>query len=268
MAIADINGLIAGFQPPQYFHKGPGAPAAGRPETFWAAAGIPGAGSYDTTLNGVTLSSTSALVNGQIPFFDPGSGNSYLARFTAGGVGAGKTQLCDRLWHNGGYSATSTGVQSSTTPTWPARDNNGSTNGDGVLIGLEVSGTVGAGTPTIAVSYTNSVGTASRTANLSRVWISASGASSFYPFTLQPGDIGVRSVQSLQLSATLTSGTINLVAYRVIATLDLCPNFLGTVDPLTGGLPQMFNGSVPYIVIFPSAGAITGNCGTMTVVRG
>ena len=159
MAISTLDGALAGMQPARYFAKNvTGTMVAGRPWSLWSLAGNPGAGAFDNTLNGVALS---ASVNGQIPFTNPVSGNSYLARFQAGATIAGTLLLCDRLWHNGGYTITTTTAQSSTTPTWPARDLNGSTNGDGVLIGIEVSAACGAAAPAPTLTYTNSAGTGS-----------------------------------------------------------------------------------------------------------
>jgi hypothetical protein len=254
MAITTVDGIVAGFQKPHFFFKGISPTlVAGRPHSFWANAGIPGAGAFDTTLNGVVLSSSSAMVNGQIPHTDPGSGNAYLARFVAGTSIAGKLLLCDRLWHNGGYTITSTSAQNSTTPTWPARDEDGSTNGKGVLLGVEVSVATGAGTPTLTVAYTNSAGTASRSATNTFATVASSAAGAFYPIGLQAGDLGVRSVQSLTLSLSWTSGTINMVAYRVLADLDLPGAFIGqSIDALTGGLPQLYNGTVPFLIFIPN----------------
>ena len=103
MAITDLNGVVAGMRPPMFLSKGVTATlVAGRPASLWSLAGSPGAGAFDSTLNGVVLSSSSALVAGQIPHYDPGSGNAYLARLSANATQAGMLMLLDRLWHNGG----------------------------------------------------------------------------------------------------------------------------------------------------------------------
>lgn len=259
MAITTLDGAIAGFQAGRAFSKSlSGNLVAGRPFTYWASNGNPGAGSYDTTLNGVTLSSSSSQVAGQIAHTDPGSGNAYLARLQGITTQAGVLILADRLWHNGGFTITSNTAQSITSPTWPSRDNAGATSGDGVLIGLEVSGTVGAATPTLTLSYTNSAGVAGRSATNIIATASGATAGTFYEIGLQAGDKGVQSVQSLTLSASWVSGTINLVAYRVLARLELpgalIPNAL---DILTSGMPQLFNGTVPYIWFIPSTTTTT-----------
>ena len=258
MAITTLDGVLAGAQQPRRAFKATVANAvAGRPLSFWAGGGAPGAGSFDSTLNGVTLSSTSSAVNGQIPFTDPVSGNTYLSRFSAvvGGVG-GQLILVDRLWHNGGFNITSTSAQSITSPTFPARDINGATNGDGVFLAMEISSATGAGTPLISVSYTNQSGTSGRTATNIDATAASSVAGSFYRIGLQAGDTGVRSVQSVTLSATWTSGTMNLVAYRPIASLDIPAASTGaSIDALTSGMPRLYNGSVPFLIQVPSAAA-------------
>ena len=240
MSITTLDGSIAGMQPPRAFHKATTATlVAGRPASLWSLAGNPGAGAFDTTLNGVNLTSPT---NGQMPFTNPGSGNSYLARLQAMATQAGVLMLCDRLWHNGGYTITSTSAQNSTTPTFPARDSAGATSGDAVLLGMEISGATGAGTPTITAAYTNQAGTASRSATNIIPTVASSAIGAFYPIGLQAGDTGVQSVQSITLSATWTSGTMNLVAYRILATLDIASALVGnSIDLLTGGMPQIFN---------------------------
>jgi hypothetical protein len=270
MAITTIDGIVAGFQDPRFFFKNISATlVAGRPHSWWSLGGIPGAGGFDATLNGVTLSSTSALVNGQLPHYDPGSGTSYLGRFAAGASQGGILCLYDRIWHNGGYGITTLTAQNSTTPTWPARDDDGTTNGKGVLLGVEVSVATGAGTPTLTVAYTNSGGTAGRSATNIFATVASSAIGSFYPIGLQAGDVGVRSVQSLTLSATWTSGTINMVAYRQIAALPMTGAFLGeSLDAISGGLTEIFNGSVPFMVFVPGGTTASYVIGTYVETQG
>lgn len=219
MALTGSAGLQAGLRPPLLYDKVSLGGTTDIHKSLWACTGMPGAGGYDTTLNGVTCDSTTA--GALYPWTNPVSGETRLARWELSGDHANSSFfLLDRIWHNGGYTITSTSAQNSTTPTWGARDANGSTNGDGVLLMLEVSATVGAATPTITVSYTNSAGTAGRTGVNMVTTRSAAGASSCYLISLQAGDTGVRSVESLTLSASWISGTINLVAFRPIAFVD------------------------------------------------
>ena len=56
---------------------------------------------------------------------------------------AGAIVLVDRIWHNSGLSATITTSQTVNSNAWPARDDNESTNGEGVLVGMEVHAATG-----------------------------------------------------------------------------------------------------------------------------
>ena len=270
MAITTLDGAIAGMQWPRAIAKAvTGTMVAGRYQSLWGLAGNPGAGTWDNTLNGVVLSQTSAQVNGAINFVDPGSGNSYLARLTGAATQAGTLILADRIWHNGGYTITSTGAQNSTTPTWPSRDVNGSTNGDGILLGLEISAAAGAAAPTITIAYTNSAGTGSRSATNTYATANSPSAGAFFPISLQAGDIGVRSVQSLTLSVSWVSGTMNLVAYRPLAYLELpVPLVSNSIDSLTSGFPRLFNGTTPYLIFLPNTTTTSNISGSVVWTQG
>ncbi|MBF9664229.1 hypothetical protein, partial [Streptococcus pseudopneumoniae] len=82
---------------------------------------------------------------GQIPV-PPASGNTHLsyAGFFSSAQG-GLVLLCDRLWHNSGFNVTLTTAQTVNSVTFPERDMDGTTNGEGVFVGVEVSGAMGAG---------------------------------------------------------------------------------------------------------------------------
>jgi hypothetical protein len=270
MAITTLDGVIAGMQWPRAFAKAAtGTMVAGRPWSTWALAGNPGAGSYDTTLAGVALSSTSAQVNGQLNFVNPGSGNTHLARLQGAATIAGTLILADRLWHNGGFTITTTTGQTVNSATLPARDNTGTTNGEGVLCGIEVSAACGAAAPAPTITYTNSAGTGSRTAGLAFPTANSPAAGSFFPFGLQAGDIGIRSIQTYTQNTSWVSGTINLVMYRPLAYLELTAAFVpNALDAITGGFPQMFNGSVPYLIFIPSTTTTTNIAGQAVWTQG
>ena len=239
---------------------------AGRPASLWSLAGSPGAGAFDTTLNGVTLASPQA---GQIPHTNPGSGNAYLSRFSGTATQGGVLMLLDRLWHNGGYTITSAVAQNSTTPAWPARDVAGSANGDGVLLALEVSAACGAAAPTITIAYTNQAGTAGRTATNILATVNSPAIGATYFIGLQAGDTGVRSVQSLTLSVSWVSGTINMVAYRVLAALELPQALIpNAIDAITAGFPRIYNDTVPWMVFIPNTTTATNVSGSYVETQG
>lgn len=271
MAITTLDGVIAGMQAPRFVAKAvTGTLVAGRPQSLWGVAGSPGAGTWDNTLNGVTLSSTSAQVGGQIPFTDPGAGNTYLARFSGGSSAqAGILVLADRIWHNQ-LTVNSTLNQDPTTPTWPSRDIAGSTNGDGILVGIETSGAASATAVACTMTYTNQGGTGTRTATFQDATAAtATIAGAFFRFGLQSGDTGVRAITRFAFSTAWTSGTINAVAYRPLAALTcLSANVPDAIDALTSGMPRLFNGSVPYLFFIPSTTTTTSINASVVFTQG
>lgn len=260
MAITTLSGAISGLQWERPFAKQSGSSSTTRWISFWGVAGHPAAGAFDTTLAGVTLSSSSSQVTGQIPFTDPASGNTYLSKLKASMGNQGLLILADRLWHNGGFASTSNTAQTINSGLFPARDNAGTTNGDGVLLGLEISSAMGAATPTVTVTYTNQSGIGSRSATNIFATVSSSAAAFFFPIGLQAGDSGVQSVTDLTLSASWLSGTMNLVAYRVLGVLDLSQSGVSnTIDCLTGGFQRMYNGSVPFFLLTQASTGVTAS---------
>lgn len=267
MAITTLDGALAGMRPPETYAKAlSGTLVAGRPYTNFYAAGIPGAAVAPTPgLAGAALTSYS----GQIPV-PSASGNTHLARLSGvSSAQAGMLLLCDRLWHNSGFTITQTSAHTVNSLTWPARDKNGATNGAGVYLGVEISGATGTGTPTITVSYTNSDGTAGRTGTNTVATVASSAAGTFYPIGLAAGDTGVRSVQTLTLSATWTSGTMHLVAYRVLASLELSAAGLpNAIDALTSGMPRVYDNSVPFMIYIPQTTTSTQLTGQVIFTQG
>ena len=260
MAITTLDGVIAGMQYPRFFVKvATPALVAGRPHSLFYLAGAPGAAVAPTPgIAGVALTTYA----GQIPFTNPVSGNSYLARFRGQATIAGTLLLCDRLWHNSGLVVTTITAQTINSVAWPARSADGTINGENVLIGLEVSTILGAGAPVLSMSYTNQAGTAGKTGTgiITVVTLSAVGA--FYMMGLAAGDTGVRSIQTFTISISMTSGVVHLVAYRILAGLELtAPQIPNAIDALTSGFPRLFDNTVPFLLFIPStttASSISG----------
>lgn len=275
MAITTVDGVIAGLQCAEFFYKGGGTmEAAGVLHSLFYAAGRPGAAAAPSPgMAGAALTSYA----GQIPFSNPVSGNSYLARFGAVASVAGTLLLCDRLWHNSGIVVTTTTAQNVNSATFPARDQDGSTNGNGVMVGLEVSAaTTNAGAITnMTLSYTNESNTAGHTATVGAAapqsFPATAAAGTFVPFRLAAGDKGIRSIQSITLGTSLGAGTVHLVAYRVLAAFGVpvanaAPSpldFLGT------GFPRLYDDTVPFLLWVPTATtAVALQAGVLQVAQG
>ena len=267
MAITSVDLALAGMKPPAYITKAlTGTLVGGRPFSPFYLAGSPGAAVAPTPgLAGDALTS----YGGQIPV-PAASGNTHLARFSGvSSAQAGVLLLCDRLWHNAGITITSATAQTINSAAWPARDANGSTNGEQVLIGLEVSAATGAGTPTLTLSYTNQAGTAGKTGTNSVATVATSAVGTFYPIGLAAGDTGVRSIQTYTQSATWTSGKVHLVAYRVLASLELpAAGIPNAVDALTSGMPRMYDNTVPFLLFIPQTTSTTQLSGSVVCTQG
>lgn len=252
-----LNQHLDGMQPGrELFKVASPTLVAGRLHSYFYVAGMPnGASTPSAGMAGEALTTHEA----QIPFPNAGGGlNTYLARLMLSATIPGQILVCDRLWQNSGITITSTGSQTIDSVAFPARDDNESTNGAGVLVGLEVSAATGAGTPTLTVGYTNSAGTASRSATQIGSTVASSAIGAFYPIGLQGGDSGVRSIQTYTQSATWTSGTVHLVAYRVLGRLGIpVANTPASMDLITGGQPKAWNNSVPFLIFLPSTTTAT-----------
>ena len=123
--------------------------------------------------------------------------------------------------------------------------------GAGVQAFVTPSTVMGAGTPNISMTYTNSAGVASRTtpatlpigmtaAAVTSIVYSGTGTGKYGPFMpLAAGDAGVRSVQSFQLSATYTSGALNLVLCKPLLTLPLTTLGVAAERDLVNQLPSL-----------------------------
>lgn len=137
--------------------------------------------------------------------------------------------LVDLLGFYNITSVTTTGAQTlNNTVTLPRY-----TDGAGVQAFITPSTVMGTATPNISIGYTNSAGTASRAtpatlpigntaAAVTSIVYSGTGAGKFGPFMpLQAGDAGIRSVQSINLSASYVSGVLNLVLCKPLLTLPI-----------------------------------------------
>ena len=268
MAITTLDGALAGMQYPREIIKGlTGTLVAGRPHSLWYTAGIPGAGV--ASVAGITGEILTSPVSGQIGFTNPVSGNSYLGRLAGQATQAGQLLLCDRIWQNSGITITSTSEQTFTSSLQiPARDANGTTTGDGVFAGVEVSTVTGAGTPTLTLKYLNTAGQTKTATNVVST-VAASIAGTFYPIGLQAGDTGIQKAVSLTLSATWTSGTIHVVLYRILARLELTSaNVPNAIDALTSGFPRIYDDSVPFLIFVPSTTTTTNVTGHAIITQG
>ena len=125
------------------------------------------------------------------------------------------------------------------------------TTGAGVQAFVTPSTVMGAGTPNISISYTNSAGVAGKAtpatlpigmtaAPVTSIVYSGTGTGKVGPFMpLAAGDAGIRSVQSFTLSATYTSGALNLVLCKPLLTLPITTLGVAAERDLVNQLPSL-----------------------------
>jgi hypothetical protein len=273
MALTTLDQVINAMSPPEFFTKvGSADEAPGVRRSRWYE--TPNAGAVPAA--GMAGEALSSPVAGQIAFTNPVSGNTYLAAMATGSDGPlnrlGTTLLLDRLWQNSGIAVTTLTAQTVNSVAWPARDKNGSTNGEGVIVALEVSSLTGNGSAvtTITMDYTNQAGTAGQTGAISSFPATARQGV-LVPFELAAGDTGVRSVQSVTLGTSLVSGVVHLVAYRLLALFGMQPqmNFqVPRIDPLTGGLVRLYDSSVPFLGHIASGADVVSVGGEVIYAQG
>lgn len=236
--------------------------------------GYPGAWAVGTPgINGRVTDGTTSTDNGCIPIANASTGANYLTALEMAASVNHTNDFFDVLWVNSGIVVTTTTAQSITTPTLPARDINGTTNGEGCTIAMLVTTVLAnaAANSGITVSYTNSAGTAGRTARLSAIAGSQLPATAVVGtiiwFSLDSGDKGVQSIQSITLTTTLVSGAVALMICRDISTIGT--QVVNVSTPKAIGSPgiRLYNGTCMLHNILCSATTATFFSGSLAVME-
>lgn len=125
------------------------------------------------------------------------------------------------------------------------------THGAGVQAFLTPSVALGAGTPNIQLTYTDSDGNAGNTtpttlpisnasAPIGQIEYSGTGAGKYGPFVpLASGDKGIRLVEQFSYSVTHTSGTTNVVLARPLLTMPMTTIGVASERDLVNQLPSL-----------------------------
>lgn len=239
-------------------------------------AGYPGAWVPGTPgVNGRVTDGTVAADYGCIPIPNPLVGGNYLTEIQMSSSLNHTHAFYDLLWVNSGLSVTTTStVQAVASPTLPARDSNGSTDGEGCVIGLYFSAasTLAAVNALSQVTYTNSKGVAGKIATLVGIAGSQAPATPVIGtvlwYNLAAGDTGVRSIQGFNIGATSwLTGTINLFIARDVATIGTTiPNVAAQKIIGNPGI-RLYNGTCMHHAILASAATATFFAGELVVME-
>lgn len=191
---------------------------------------------------GLDANGASIWTNGPVPFTNPGtnagavptsysfmgktysglSANSALMRTRMEGASyRQRVLLLDLMWTSGYLSTTAATPVTIGSPTLPARDLVGGTNGLGCFLLAFSSGGVN---PTTTITYTDSDGSTGHTT--STLLALAGGGPTM--FGLDTGGTGVKSVQSVTTSANVT--TLSLAIVRRVAHYSMPTNYRAPGD--------------------------------------
>jgi hypothetical protein len=267
----------------EYYKIGTAAEAIGNFYCFQKDSGFPGAyvlgapgvNGWWTDASQATNAANPAGATqvGSVQLPNPASGSYYcLPPKIASSVGH-LFQLIDIIWYNTGLAVTTTTAQNMTLPAGskPARDLNGSTNGEGWNAAILVTtATTNAGAITnTTLSYTNSEGTSSRTATISSFPATAV-IGTIVPFQLAAGDRGIRDIASITLGTSYGGGAISLILYRnIYSVANPVVNVGGIGDAFTTqptGV-RIYNGSALAWVYRASATTATTMAGTVQIIE-
>ena len=237
------DGYTTGF-----FKLGTASDAVGYWYSTYKDTGFPGAWSPGAPgVNGRITDGTAVADDGCISIPNPTTGVNFLTELTCSQSTVHHNLFFDVLWVNTGLVVTTTTLQAIASPTLPARDIAGGTNGNGCMIGMifTAASTVAAAVNNSTITYTNSRGTAGRTATL------VSGVGMNIPatpvigtlvwFSLQAGDFGVQSIQGITLNTSLLTGAISLIIARPVASIGTTIVNIPAMKPISAPGARLYN---------------------------
>lgn len=266
-SVSGVNGLSVAI-----YKIGTASEAAGVWYSYGKDTGFPGAWSPGTPgVGGRATDGTTAADAGCIPIPNASTGANYLTQYQVSSTVAHFHMVYDCVWVNSGLVVTTTGSQPVASVTFAARDNNGSTNGEGVMVGILVTGATTNASPitNTTLTYTNSDGTPTRTATIASFPATAVAGTIVW-FQLQAGDKGVRYIDSITLGTSYGGGSISLIAAVWKATVPVMLANVGAqafgTASLTPGV-RLYNGTCLIPAYLSGATTATNTSGLVTVVE-
>jgi hypothetical protein len=246
MTITTLNGLVAAARTKLPFYKATSAAdAANVLVSLWKVGTNPAAGA--TPPAGAGEAPTGATL-GSFRFTEIGGGTSiYAVRALLQMATMGTLNLFDRLVHTSGLSGILTTAQAVNSAALTRY-----TDGAGVELFIEHYTATGATAVDITVSYTNQAGVAGQTSTFPFYTSPVAGLMQAVP--LQAGDTGVRSVQSVTLSAsTGIAGDFGITLARRLVDISPDNTNSGKVfSPFDIGLPTILPSSCLAMAVMTS----------------
>lgn len=279
-ALTDLSDLINrqtggnnGTPEALFFHKVPRvagvaatAPIAGRGCSLWTYDGMPAGGAVPTSAAIPTRTTQGAL-----PFTAPGgTREKWMIGASVAPLTAGVYLLYDRLMHIGGLAGNSTAAQTvQGDPASPALTRN--TGGVGNMVFYEIYTIIGTTSTTLTMTYVDQDGNTGQTSTINI------GATGFREVTrmqripLAAGDNGVRSVTSVQLTATTgTLGNFGITIAQPLAWIPVgAAGTMGWRDYTTGlpGIPAIDPDACLSLMFIPAAATAPEVFGCLSFVE-
>lgn len=259
MALADFDALRTAItSPAQVLRQHKAVPTAVglalRYTSLWTR------GLDDTASTPSTAVAPDNTTTGALKKSNGGSGRQYITngahRHTSGTDYKSKRLLIiDRLSHQGGLVANITTLQTTNLATAALTRY---TSGVGVMAAIEVYSQLGGVATRFDVTYTNSAGTGSRVGVYNAVAGELPLSGLFLPIGLVTGDLGVKSVESVQLSAdTGTAGNFGVTLFKVLGFVTV-PAASGDWDILSNAMwnEEILDDACLQIVSWGAVGVI------------
>lgn len=229
--------------------------------SFWGVPGNPAAGADPSS--GLAGNIPTSATLGAVPFTNPASGATYLAQLNMAINRTAMIWVYDRLWHDSGINMTATTPQTINSVALTRPD----ANGVQAELWWQIYTSLGALTPVVTISYTNSANVAGRTAT-NAAFLNMNTRRS-QPFQLDVGDTGVKSIQTYTANASFVSGTWGLVLRRKLAEVYV-PGLGGyTVnDALGTALPTIPDNACIEFLCFYSTATQPTLSGDLVLING
>jgi hypothetical protein len=273
MAISTMDGVVAGYGASHQYipFYTLGVSASGN--------GVHNLHRYGTPAQwGMPSAPTAYSSGGEVPtdatygyptLTNPPVGQSlYLAGCTVHSSIWGVTSIYDRVWAAGSFSGSVTTAQtvSGAVAIPSARC---PSNGEGLEIWLEGYSATGGSNPSATINYTNSSGVSSRSATVTL--LSGMPTGRMVAATLQAGDTGVQSVQSLTLSgSTGAAGNIAVILMKRKVMVPHPTQYLGSMlDFASTGLVPLDAASCLQVMFYSgTSSSLSTVLGAISVIAG
>lgn len=267
MAIDTLDKLIAAlgdsykcrFYKPSISNR-----VAGDLASLFKSNGFPSAG-----VNPTTASYCDSSLVGSWPLPDPGALQQYIAKMSSSSSVASQLLLMDRLAHMGGLVGNVTTVQTVNLDiVTPASQGRCGADGTGVLWCLEWYADTGSTAVTATITYTNQDGITGRTTTVTLA--ATRRASLLLPILPNTSDLRIKSIQSVQLSAsTGTAGNFGVTAMIRQVEVPMPMVGVGTVlDFAQTGLEKITKDSCLCLALVCGATSTGNILGSFEVVQG